>query len=179
MKSVDEIKLLIDKFYEGNTSHEEESELKAFFEADDTLLPDELKADKETFALLAEAEDELLDEIVVPEGLDEELSKLIDREAQSGKVVKTRWNWRQMSGIAASICIIVTIGVFLITNQSNDTELYADGVYLKNAYIPQTEEEAAREAGKALALISEKLSLANERMEIATTKINELTENQN
>ena len=61
MKSENEIKLLLEKFYEGTTSSEEELIIKEFFLTCDDI-SDDLKADKELFDIFANAEKNLLAE---------------------------------------------------------------------------------------------------------------------
>ncbi len=172
MKSVEEIKLLLEKFYDGITSHEEELLIKEFFTYCEDI-PEDMIADKEVFNVLIKAEQELMDNIEIPVDLEQELSELIDVEAQKENHVKIWWTWRRISGIAASICIIGTIGVYLMINQPEE-EIYTDGILSKRAYIPQTEEEAVKETERALLLMSEKLSQANERFEYAALKLEQL-----
>lgn len=52
MKSVDEIRLLLAKFYDGETSQVEESELLDFFKNSESI-PEDLLADKAVFLSLA------------------------------------------------------------------------------------------------------------------------------
>lgn len=87
MKSEKEIRLLLNKFYEGTSSDEDERELMEFFAENDSL-PDDLKADKEVFSLLKETADGIGCETDVPEGFADELSMLIDNE--NAKIIVRR-----------------------------------------------------------------------------------------
>ena len=65
MKSENEIKLLLEKFYEGTTSSEEELIIKEFFLTCDDI-SDDLKADKELFDIFENGDVESsLDEIII------------------------------------------------------------------------------------------------------------------
>lgn len=164
MKSVDEIRLLLEKFYDGATSCEEEQLLKDFF-AQEVDLPEDLEADRSVFATLSEVEDEAVPAIEIPEDLESEINAIIDREVKKSRP-KIQWaDWKRFAGIAASVCLIVTVGVFLMKNNQIDDPYLADGAGLSDVYVPKTDDEAMLEASRALLLVSEKLSVANENLE--------------
>lgn len=173
MKSVDEIRFLLGKFYEGETSLAEEQLLADFF-ATCSDIPEDLKADRALFVELVSAESEDLGNVAVPEGLVEELAAVIDREAGKERHSGQRWwTWQRVAGIAASVCLFVSVGIYIL-NQPVSTEMYAG----KNVYVPQTEEEAIAVTSKALMLMAEKVNVANERMALASSRLEEINENQ-
>ena len=172
MKSVNEIKLLLEKFYDGTTSSEEELAIKEFFVTCDDI-SDDMKADKEVFDVLINAENDLQEDIVVPMSLESDLSKLIDDEARKERPVIEWWTLKRISGIAASICIIALIGVYLM-KQHPENEISKDEILFESAYIPQTEEEALEVTERTFLLMSERLS---QGFECASLKLEQLSEN--
>lgn len=176
MKSVDEIRLLLVKFYDGATSQAEESELQDFF-VNATEVPEDLIADRAVFLSLAEAETEVMDGIEIPDSLTEELSLLIDREEQKEVATSTSWwTWKRVTAVAASVCVVAALGIFLITgNVSSETGVEESG--LKHAYVPQTEEGAIAETSRALMILSEKMTLANVRVATISAKPDNINEN--
>lgn len=169
MKSVDEIRLLLGKFYEGETSFGEEQLLVDFF-ATCSDIPDDLKADKAVFAELSEID--MGDNVAIPEGFAEELCDAIEKEIrkQNIKQFKPCWNWSRVAGIVAIVCAITLTGVCLF----NQTEHSSGG----KVYVPQTEEDAIAVTSKALLLVAEKMNDVNERMTSVSYGVEEINENQ-
>ena len=164
MKSEKEIRLLLNKFYEGTSSDEDERLLMEFFAENDSL-PDDLKADKEVFSLLKETADGIGCETDVPEGFADELSMLIDNENAKNHRKAFLSRWRSAIAFAASVCLILVIGIHFMLKHSKDNVYMADAAPMKNVYVPQTEEEAFTEATRALILVSDKLNEANDNVE--------------
>lgn len=177
MISVNEIKLLLDKFYNGTTSAKEELDLKEFF-AIATNIPEELQADMHVFQALADADKAMNTDINIPEGLVDELALTIDRLAEAETTIPTRkwWTWQRLTGIAASVCILISVSLSLLNNNPESLPSI-EPVGLRHAYIPQTEEEAIVETSRALMLVAEKLNTANSRVEYASHKLEEINVN--
>lgn len=105
----DELKSLLDRFYDGMTTETEESRLRELL-ADDGL-PDYMAADK---ALLdAMAQDTACD---VPEGLESRLSAAIDgweeaekKRRRAGTRVRII-SMRRIASVAASVAVVLAIG---------------------------------------------------------------------
>lgn len=105
----DELKSLLDRFYDGMTTETEESRLRELL-ADDGL-PDYMAADK---ALLdAMAQDTACD---VPEGLESRLSAAIDgweeaekKRRRTGTRVRII-SMRRIASVAASVAVVLAIG---------------------------------------------------------------------
>ena len=71
--SLSELKILLDKFYNGTTSLKEENLLREFFTSD--RVPSDMIADKEIFLSLSRS----ADNIVVPDNLKSSISDMIDQ----------------------------------------------------------------------------------------------------
>lgn len=136
-----EIKLLLDKFYEGNTNPEEENILKEYFLAGKDI-PIELEEDRLYFSELDDYRNDSLPDF----DLEKELVSVI--EEQETKVIRFRkmrfWALR----IAASIAILVGSYFFVeqyrTTNDINDTYKNPEMAYI--------------ETKKALLYVSQKLN---------------------
>jgi hypothetical protein len=141
MKS-DKIKELLEKYYAGNTSLEEEQLLHDVLASVDEL-PEDLKADGELFAMMHALSEDSSDEEVV---LDEKPAKIVPIDHQPTSNI----TW--ISRIAAGFAILV-IGVFsgmLIGRQGNDvtqvSELREDISEMKQLVaLSQLRKESASE----------------------------------
>lgn len=109
---VEEFERLLARFYEGNTSEQEEELLKETFVTEE--VPERLLKDKELFLSLFS--DEVEEE--VPAGLEERLSRMIDEKAEEEQRFfhrnKAKRNWRWIGGIAATVLLLVGIGYGLM-----------------------------------------------------------------
>lgn len=106
---VDEMERLLAAYYEGTTDEHEENRLKEALRTED--VPEHLESDRR---LLAALEEESPQEIPVPEGLEEKLSRLIDRKDEELphflRPNRTRRNWRWAAGVAATFLVLMGIG---------------------------------------------------------------------
>ncbi|MDF9796886.1 putative membrane protein [Catalinimonas alkaloidigena] len=119
-----EIKLLLEKFYEGETSLSEEAQLKSLFESDEGM--EEFKKDQSFFSGINSLKEEKEGDFFMP---DRFLQK-IDQEEE--KVTKQKSLPRQrLIGIAASIAILL-IG-------------FAGGVLYEKESTPTSEVTALKE----------------------------------
>lgn len=80
----DDMKQLLNKYYEGLTTEQEEQTLKDWLLSED--VPEEFAADRELFLQLQSAADE---EVEMPDGFSERLEALIDSEAQREELQKS------------------------------------------------------------------------------------------
>ncbi len=152
MESIAEIRKLLDRFYLGETSLEEEKILQKYFSS--ASVPEELMPDRDLFRSLGDASDS----VAVPEGLNQKILDVIDR--QEKKVVRTRRiSVFSLSGLAAGLLVVIAlyVGYFndkpaqLASNQMADT--YED---------PQ---DAYEEARRTLTYVSAKLNTGTSELE--------------
>ena len=102
---------LLDKYYRGETTLEEERQLKGFFQQEE--VPEELQADKDVFLLYTGLAQQPVD---LPEGLEERLSASIGRWQKESQRQRPwlRPSIRRWSiGIAASLLIAAGMGIYL------------------------------------------------------------------
>ena len=153
MESIEEIRKLLDRFYLGETSLEEEQILQEYFIS--SSIPEELLPDRDLFRSLGNASDS----VTVPEDLNPKILNVIDQ--QEKKVVRTRRiSVFSLSGLAAGLLVVIAlyVGYFredgplrLASQQMTDT--YED---------PQ---DAYEEAKRTLAYVSSKLKTGTSELE--------------
>lgn len=106
---VDELERLLTAYYEGNTDECEEERLKQALRTEE--LPEHLLSDKR---IVLAMEDGLAEEVSVPAGLEDRLSKLIDeKDEEEPHFIRRnsdRRNWRWVMGIAATFLLLFGIG---------------------------------------------------------------------
>jgi len=146
---------LLDAFYEGNTTLEEEKALKAFFESD--RVPFELLEEKKRFLACYEALD-----VNVPEGLLGRLEALIDEKSQRQPrpLFKATWIWT--TSAAASLLLFFSIGLSTFNAP-------ASGVPYTDTFTNPT--DAALEADRAVQLIANKLNSGYRQLDCANARI--------
>lgn len=108
MNETNELRTLLDRFYDGETTSAEEKRLHELLH--DDRLPAEMAADRLLFDQLYNLPTD------VPEGLQERLKRQIDgwntverTAARSSRIVSLRWT----AAIAASLVLLFTLGTFL------------------------------------------------------------------
>ena len=157
MKTEDIHNLLV-KFYNGETSRDEEARLSAFFRQGN--LPDEFAGDRKLFLSLSDYGAE------IPLGLEGKMDSFIDRlekeesaEKRPSQKVKL---WRRTIGAAASLLLIVAIGFW----QYSENKI---GAALADTY--QSPEEAREATLQAIQLFSQNFSKGIEPVEKANTEL--------
>jgi hypothetical protein len=162
MKEVD-IEQLLAAFYEGETTREEEELLYRYFSEED--IPSHLNSDKKLFTELFRSS---ASSVKVPDGLDGKLNTLIDtlseneRNEQTPATARNKriklLQWRRIAGIAASLLIVMSAGIFLFRYNRSDNRILADTYNdPQKAYI---------ETQKTLLLVSSKLNKGLGHMEV-------------
>lgn len=157
--NIEGIKILIEAFYNGETSAAEEQELLHYFEGDN--ITEELVEEREIFLQLSKAHP-----IEVPVGLELKLNDLIDTLAENESVsiapqkvkkLSTQQLWLRIGGVAASVAILFSIGLYIGSEERVGTpsELTQE-LQLKDSFEDPT--EAYKEAEKALLLVSSNLN---------------------
>lgn len=136
----EDIKVLLSKYYEGNTSLEEERKLKAYFNVES--IPEDYNSDKNILSF--NNSDEI---IFLPE--DELWNKINEHEK---KQKSSRRAIRIITSIAASLLILFTISTWYYLSSKKQNEFTYDTC--------SNPEEAYRVAQKYLGFVSNKLSYA-------------------
>lgn len=144
--------LLIEKYYNGETSPEEEIQLREFFLTAENI-PEHLMPEKELFSLYSMAADE---EVPV-NGFMENLERVIDSQSvTSPGSRKSVMYW--ISGIAAGIALLLTSYFLLINNPFADDRQQA----MKDTY--QDPQLAYKETQKVLLYISQTMNKGTARL---------------
>lgn len=137
MKDYNHIERLLERFYNAETSEQEEQDLKDFFYQGE--VPPHLLAEKEMFMQLQASD--------APEGMEERLGNLIDQwELTEQKTQKKRriFHLQWIGSIAASLLLVIGMSLYFHEPQRKDT--------------CATPEEAYAHAEKALVMFSEALN---------------------
>ncbi len=113
--NVNKAEELLARYYEGQTSEAEELALKRFFAENE--VPEHLQCDKMLFLGMDE-------EVEVPQGLEERLSKAIDELARRkqqtvaarkpGRIIPLRW----IGSVAACLIVAFAVGTYFATQPS-------------------------------------------------------------
>lgn len=115
----EEIKRLLDKYYEGETTSGEELLLKKFFSMDN--VPQDLRSDQEIFRYYIQAA-----EIPEPSAdFEKKILSAIDSEDKNSGRFKRKRLYFTLSGIAAAM-IILAGSYFFFINQSELRDTYSD-----------------------------------------------------
>jgi len=172
---IENIKQLLNEFYNGNTTIEQEQDLLRFFSSD--YVPEELLDEAKIFLSIYDGDD-----INIPEDLDINLSVLIDNLDSNDKLKSNKLNlyndnkpnelldppqnkvsifsrqWIKVASIAASFTLIFTLSLYLYNSEYQIADTYSDP------------ELAYAETQKALSLVATNLNEGFEQIE--TTKEN-------
>ncbi len=149
MESIRDIRKLLDRFYLGETSLEEEKILQDYFSS--TSIAEELIPDRDLFRSLGDASDS----VAVPESLNQKILDVIDR--QEKKVVRTRRiSVFSLSGLAAGLLVVIALYVGYF---NDNPARYA----MTDTY--ENPQDAYEEARRTLAYVSAKLNTGTSELE--------------
>ncbi len=120
----EELKKLLDDFYEGVTTEEEEITLKDYFLTEE--VPEEFVTDRSFFTTLYTAQ-----EPECPVELEINLKEMINKKAEEERVFfhrhRTRQRWQWSGGIAATLLLLVVLGYTLATfRQTSPKDTFTD-----------------------------------------------------
>ncbi len=153
MESITKIRKLLDRFYLGETTLEEEQLLLAYFSS--ASVPEELIADRDLFRSL----DPAGNNIVVPGGLNQKILDVLDQ--QERKEVRTRRiSIFSLSGLAAGLLVVIALYVGYFRDGQSD--LLASQELTDTYENPQ---DAYAEAKRALTYVSAKLNAGTSELE--------------
>jgi len=140
-----EIEALLEKFYNGETSLEEERSLREYFNSD--IVPEHFSAYQEQFRYYQSDKDEKSP----AKTLEHKLADKIREEGNGNHAGRRRRLYYTITGIAASILIFIGIYFQFIVNDNNRNSYTMENTY-------EDPEQAYAEAKKALLLVSEKFN---------------------
>ena len=151
--TIEQIKSLLARFYEGQTTPEEERLLADFFRRED--VPEDLQQDKQLFLLLAQTSDQEM-----PQDIAEEITAFVNNLGQTkiqplipedkqrkGVIFRLKTPPKMWYRVAATMAILFAIGGGVLFHQRTyTTDPFRDTC--------STPEEAAAELRKANAMIT-------------------------
>lgn len=150
---INRIKILLQDFYDGETSPEEEKILSDYFKSE--RVADELAQEKEIFLHLYNSENT----IDVPPTLEVKLENLIDGLANEQKKIETKPKSRKLviwiGSVAASVAILLSVGLYFKENQHETVILVQKENQIKDNKVTTSEEASIEEAQKALVLLAQ------------------------
>lgn len=152
-----EIRTLIDRFYQGQTTHEEEALLMEVMCGKE--VPEDLLTDAEVFRTLALEQAALTHEPHLPEGFEARLTARIRQEEQREKFTpKTRRMKRWW--ISAAACLLIAIAGILTPHHSRQP---SEGDVFAASDL--TQEEAEAYAIYALTMVSNSMKAGVQELE--------------
>lgn len=117
---------LLRKYYDGQTTEEEENGLADYFAHSD--VPDRMLADKWLIGVIAPAE------VEVPDNLESRIEAVIDGEDYTN-MGRARTIWiRYAVGIAASVALLFAIGRSMVTMQDRQVQTHREVTDAEEAY---------------------------------------------
>ncbi len=151
--TIEQIKSLLARFYEGQTTPEEERLLADFFRRED--VPEDLQEDKQLFLLLAQTSDQEM-----PQDIADEIATFVNNLGKSdiqplthvsqqrkGVIYRLKTPPKMFYRVAATVAILLAIGGGVFFHQQTyTTDPFRDTC--------KTPEEAAAELHKANAMIT-------------------------
>lgn len=164
--NVNEIEILLARYYDGKTSEAEEKELKRFFAEED--VPAHLQAERQFFMQLS-----IVASSAVPDELEAKLEGWIDqwdtheRRKQQQRKHTRLLHWQWIGSIAACVILLLSTGVYLYQYETH--------------WAPHdtcaTPEEAYAQAQKALIKLSASLNKGIDKMESMQETTEKIQEN--
>ncbi|WP_455260137.1 hypothetical protein [Prevotella jejuni] len=157
MIKTEDIKRLLDRYYDGTTTEEEEEALRTYFNGSD--IDASLREESVFFTALQSSERP------IPSGMEERLSRQISQwnniEVATQRTIR-HINLRWVVGIAASLLLLFATGAIVYQNENNSPQTEQDTyTNAKDAYA---------ETSKALMKFSKSLNKGIEAAENVTNK---------
>lgn len=153
MESIEQLRKMLERFYRGETSLEEEKELQQYFAS--TKVPEEFIPDKELFQRFESGEES----VPVPDDLNQRIIASIDQAER--KAVRTRRiSIFSLSGLAAGLLIMIAVYLFFI--RQGDSRSFLATNHLSDTYEDPV--EAYEEARRAMMYVSVKLNHGTEEL---------------
>lgn len=167
---INEIKRLLEAFYNGETSSDEEQILQEYFNTENVA--DELQGEKELFLRLYQNEP-----VDVPAGLETRLENLIDelnaKEIQTKTTLPKQANkkqlWKWVGSIAAGVALLVSAGLYFNNETGITTPPDTPGVQF--ASLNKEDQQKVQEAQDALVLLSSKFNKGTDKLAVVSTNL--------
>ena len=156
------VEILIDKYFEGETSLQEETALKNYFNKSD--VDPELKQYQALFQFYKEEEG-----IKLSSDFESRLLQEIQQEAHMPHIARRRTLYTNIARIAAAV--VLAIGIFWGINQYSNTNIPT----VASVEEEMTPEEAYKEVMSALALVSSKLNKGKHKAVEGIGQVNKAT----
>lgn len=169
--TIEQIKSLLSRFYEGQTTPEEERQLADFFRRED--VPGDLQQDKQLFLLLAQTSEQEM-----PQDIADEITAFVNNLGKSdiqplthvsqqrkGVIYRLKTPPKMFYRVAATVAILIALGGGVIAYQKQN-DPFRDTC--------STPEEAAREILYANDIINHSLAPFRQSANIATEQVNEM-----
>ena len=171
--NIEQIKSLLSRFYEGQTTPEEERLLADFCHRED--VPEELQEDKQLFLMLAQISDQEMPADIAEEitafvnnlGQTEKEPNLSDSKQRKGIIYRLKTPPKMFYRVAATVAILVAIGGGIIAYQ-RQTDPFRDTC--------KTPEEAAQEILYADEIVNRSFASFRQSTGVATMQVNAMTE---
>ncbi|MEZ4980653.1 MAG: hypothetical protein R2769_03515 [Saprospiraceae bacterium] len=154
------ITALLEKYFEGQTSLEEEKQLRDFFSKEN--IPEHLLPYKGLFNYF-----EVEQEASLSENFDEKILEKIQKSEMVTGIRRMNFTWVR---VAAMLAIAIG-GLFLVKNFNTKSQ---DNTIDWSKYEAQTPEEAYEETIKALAVVSKKLNAGEKETRKGMEKIRKI-----
>lgn len=149
MKDLNRIEALLEKYFRGETSTQEESMLRRFFA--ESEVPEHLEAEAGLFRYFDKARTSQL-----PAEMEERLDRIASDAVEEKPTIRIRWRYSWVS--AAAAVILVLIGIFLDLKIRKSTPYEVRKDTYEDPYL------AYAEAKKVLYLVSEKMNTGTEAL---------------
>ena len=169
--TIEQIKSSLARFYEGQTTPEEERLLADFFRREE--VPEDLQQDKQFFLLLAQISDQEMPQDIAAEitafvnnlGQTEKKPVLSEEKQNKGIIYRLKTPPKMFYRVAATVAILIALGGGVISHQKQ-TDPFRDTC--------STPEEAAREILYANDIINRSFAPFRQSANMATEQVNEM-----
>ena len=176
----DDIKILLEAFYNGETNADEERLLMEYFKGEDVA--EELKDEQAIFLAMYEAEP-----VDVPLSLELKLSSLVnelsEKESKETEKVEMKpqtnrrimWTW--IGSAAAGVAILISAGIFF---SKSTTTIPGEPVVAQQQpgqpEMSEADKKALKEAEEALILLSSKFNKGVNQLAVVSSNIDKTNE---
>lgn len=180
MKTND-IKILLEAFYNGEANADEERQLMEYFKGRDVA--EELKDEQTIFLAMYQAES-----VDVPLSLESKLNNLVDElaEKEEKAAVKVelkpqtnrRMMWTWIGSAAAGVAILVSAGLFFSKSTTTipDEPVTAQQQQPDPTQMSEADKQAVKEAEEALILLSSKFNKGVNQLAVVSSNIDKTNE---